>query len=542
MEEMPDPLPGRPTVVGLADAVQPRVLTLIATGAHGDRPVDGVRIADAAGHCPSTPQRDVIALVPLPVALRDEVVELSERESARGCVGVVIDADADGVPTVLVESLVRRGLTVYQRHPGTTWLQVADAIRDAMRMRDHVDGELIGTIARGDLKSFAEALSEMLGGPVTVEDIDFRVLAFSTTDTTVDPGRDSAILGGRMPEIWRAHLERTGALETLLTSDQTVVITDGPLNAQRRLLKSIWDGNRPLGILWLAEGSTPLPDDVDERLERAAQVAVPHLLHYQEETYDRRADQRRKLRRLLESDQQLGTELDDLNMRSAHGFALLALCAAPGEKLDHTTTVRLVESVDLYCLSYGWRTATTVVASTVYSLIALDEDRDRTQIIALAQRLADYVRQHRRVDVTVSVAGPLPDAGSIATLRGQCDAVSVLQQRRADLLRRVLHHRDAFHLVLLDSLQATAEGFDPLSYHKLDRIVQHDRRRGTEYLATLAVYLRSAGKVSVTADRMGLHHTTLRYRIRRIEELSQLDLDDPDERLYCQFVLRDLPG
>ncbi|OZM77134.1 hypothetical protein CFP66_37770 [Pseudonocardia sp. MH-G8] len=510
------------------------MLSLVATGIHGAHAVSDIRIADATDT--STPQQDgVVVLMTLPVSRPDEILDLADKEIACGCIGVVLDAPEP--PPSLVGGLVERGLTVHRRRRGAGWLQVADAVRAATHRTEPLEGELIGTIPRGDLKGFAEALGEMLGGPVTLEDVDFRVLAFSTKDAAVDTGRDTAILGGRMPEVWRAHLEREGALETLLTSDRTVDITNGPLNARRRLLKSIWDGNRPLGIMWLAEGSTSLSGDVVERLDRAARIAVPHFLHHQEETRDRRADQHRKLRRLLEPGRPLGDELDDLEMTSCHGFALLALRASAGDAAGRTTT-RIVESVDLYCLSYAWRTATAAVSSTVYTLIALDGERDRAQIMALATRLAGYLQQHQQVDVAVSVAGPLPDAASIATLRSRCDAVTALQRQRADPVQRILHYRDAFPLVVLDALGETADELDPLNYYKLDRIVRHDDRRGTDYLATLATYLRDSGNVAASAERLGLHHTTLRYRMKRIEELSGLDLDDPDERLFCQFVLR----
>jgi DNA-binding PucR family transcriptional regulator len=44
--------------------------------------------------------------------------------------------------------------------------------------------------------------------------------------------------------------------------------------------------------------------------------------------------------------------------------------------------------------------------------------------------------------------------------------------------------------------------------------------------------------VPVAAERLHVHRNTFRYRLRRIEELAGIDLDDPDERLVAELQLR----
>jgi hypothetical protein len=55
---------------------------------------------------------------------------------------------------------------------------------------------------------------------------------------------------------------------------------------------------------------------------------------------------------------------------------------------------------------------------------------------------------------------------------------------------------------------------------------------------TLLRYLDSGGQVAPTADQLGVHVTTVRYRLRRATEASGLDLDDADDRLSAQLSLR----
>jgi DNA-binding PucR family transcriptional regulator len=73
---------------------------------------------------------------------------------------------------------------------------------------------------------------------------------------------------------------------------------------------------------------------------------------------------------------------------------------------------------------------------------------------------------------------------------------------------------------------------------KVQALVEHDREHGTSYVETLRAFLECWGDVAATARLLGLHPNTLRYRVRRIVELSGLDLGDPDERLAAELQVR----
>jgi sugar diacid utilization regulator len=48
---------------------------------------------------------------------------------------------------------------------------------------------------------------------------------------------------------------------------------------------------------------------------------------------------------------------------------------------------------------------------------------------------------------------------------------------------------------------------------------------------TLATYLRSADDMNMTAQRLSIHPSSLRYRLYNIRRLTGLDLRDPGSRL-----------
>jgi GAF domain-containing protein len=60
------------------------------------------------------------------------------------------------------------------------------------------------------------------------------------------------------------------------------------------------------------------------------------------------------------------------------------------------------------------------------------------------------------------------------------------------------------------------------------KIADYDRQRQTSLLRTLEEFLRRRGSISATAEALYVHPNTLRQRLRRIQELSGLDLRKDD--------------
>ncbi|MEZ2388544.1 helix-turn-helix domain-containing protein [bacterium RCC_150] len=72
----------------------------------------------------------------------------------------------------------------------------------------------------------------------------------------------------------------------------------------------------------------------------------------------------------------------------------------------------------------------------------------------------------------------------------------------------------------------------------LKPLIHYDSMHGTPLIETLETYFESIGNVPRTADRLFLHVSTVRYRLRRVEELAGISLDDQEDRLRLQLCLR----
>ncbi len=74
------------------------------------------------------------------------------------------------------------------------------------------------------------------------------------------------------------------------------------------------------------------------------------------------------------------------------------------------------------------------------------------------------------------------------------------------------------------------------------RLVEHDRSSGGELVSTLRAWFEHVGDTRETATHMGVHHNTIRYRLRKAEAVGGLDLADPDQRLLAELQIRLLTG
>lgn len=98
----------------------------------------------------------------------------------------------------------------------------------------------------------------------------------------------------------------------------------------------------------------------------------------------------------------------------------------------------------------------------------------------------------------------------------------------------------AFDFGPMPMLIGAAESADVRSFvdGAIGSVIAHDREHATPYLETLAAYLREGCRAQACADAMGLHVTTLRYRLQRIQDLFGIDPGTADKRFAIELAIR----
>jgi sugar diacid utilization regulator len=72
----------------------------------------------------------------------------------------------------------------------------------------------------------------------------------------------------------------------------------------------------------------------------------------------------------------------------------------------------------------------------------------------------------------------------------------------------------------------------------LSDLINYDASHGTQLVLTLSEYLEFGGNYKATAKALLVHRNTLKYRLRRIREISGHDLGRPDTQFNLQLATR----
>lgn len=90
-----------------------------------------------------------------------------------------------------------------------------------------------------------------------------------------------------------------------------------------------------------------------------------------------------------------------------------------------------------------------------------------------------------------------------------------------------------FGLLRLENIQRRDFGSN---FDKIMPLLNHDNSE--ELLETLQAYLESESNFNIASNRLFLHTNTVRYRIAKIQEMCDIDLNDPMERLKTEITLK----
>jgi sugar diacid utilization regulator len=162
-------------------------------------------------------------------------------------------------------------------------------------------------------------------------------------------------------------------------------------------------------------------------------------------------------------------------------------------------------------------------------------------VVVLGHDQPDWVAFHRQLvselgeRACVGVGAPCHDLAGFP--RSYHQARLALRMRDAGVRSSVLFYEQ------LGSYRLLAEVSDLGSVDRfidewLGPLIAYDQRHGADFVRTLTSYLECRGSYDATAAALFVHRNTLKYRLRRIKEVSDRDLKDGDTLFNLQLATR----
>ncbi|WP_309055369.1 PucR family transcriptional regulator [Streptomyces sp.] len=180
----------------------------------------------------------------------------------------------------------------------------------------------------------------------------------------------------------------------------------------------------------------------------------------------------------------------------------------------------------------------TAAARAGEAVLTVPEGDDRLVVLAgdggaVVVACAGYAeREAEEAGLVVGLSAPAGPVAAAAAHRQAEQALSVARRRgRALVEHEELAAGSVLPLLADDAVRAFADGM-------LRALRQHDATGRGDLVASLRAWLSRHGQWDAAAADLGVHRHTLRYRMRRVEEILGRSLDDPDVRMELWLALK----
>ncbi|WP_330460127.1 PucR family transcriptional regulator [Streptomyces sp. NBC_00820] len=135
-------------------------------------------------------------------------------------------------------------------------------------------------------------------------------------------------------------------------------------------------------------------------------------------------------------------------------------------------------------------------------------------------------------ELVVGLSAPVGPIAATAAYKQAEQALSVARRRgRVCVEHEQLAAGSVLPLLADDAVKAFADGL-------LRALHEHDATGRGDLVASLRAWLSRHGQWDAAAADLGVHRHTLRYRMRRVEEILGRSLDDPDVRMELWLALK----
>ncbi|HEX9616301.1 MAG TPA: helix-turn-helix domain-containing protein [Anaerolineales bacterium] len=379
------------------------------------------------------------------------------------------------------------------------------------------------------LSGLAKAMSEISGRGVLIQDKRGRVLAQHPSSTLL--------------AIWGDVLEQLGGLESLPESlvdrrragSQPGIVIQKIPGGLDRLIAPITVGEVARGYLSLVGLDGEL-DELDHLV--AEQGGLVCAVEMARNKAVREAEKR------LKGDLLTALIQDNLSPREARlwvqamGFDLTQAHIALRFAWDGPASPsrrRLETLVNGEVSRLGLQVIVSPMEAEIICFCQIPTNENRPELaLAFAQAVLDQEAQEYpdipgRCGVG-SIAPALEDWRTSLRHAGQA-----LELARRLSVRKPLYYGDLSVYRLLFQLEHSPE---VIAFQEETIGPLLDYEGSAELLHTLETYFEHNGNLSQTAEALFIHRNTLIYRMERIAAITNLDLDNPENRLAIQLALR----
>lgn len=390
------------------------------------------------------------------------------------------------------------------------------------------------------LEEFADMVSEVLRCPITIEDANHRLLAYSTHDDRTDSARIATIIGRRVPEKVINSLWREGVIPLLLTSREPIrVKTVDEIGLGNRVAVSVWKNDEVLGFIWALEIDKTLGEEEMACLKQAAEATRNKLIQVQNRK-NKKEEQFQEffwqlLTSHLHSNDEILSKFHSLQITPPDLFAV-AVFQFSNEltRDDEKHIAYLLKTIqEPKILLY------TIDHQQLILLISLDGHKQPVYKLNTFCELF-VLKMKERFGVESIVQGFSSVYHELSNVeKSYKEARTVLSiKRKFPKEAQEIHGYQSLGIYKYIDVLIEKAGIDQSENYSLKKLKEYDKKNNTDLIETLEIYLNNDSNVHETAQALNVHANTLNYRLKRISEIAEINLKDPNQKLTLFLDLK----
>ncbi|MFD8633786.1 PucR family transcriptional regulator [Streptomyces sp. NPDC059533] len=389
-----------------------------------------------------------------------------------------------------------------------------------------------------ELQALVDELAERLGRSVAVDDPLVRMVCTSRHFGDEDPVRIGTLLQGRADNAAIRHVLAQG-----VTRWSRAGFIDGrdDLGLLPRYVVPLRERGHLLGLLVVVVPEKTLAEQETRAIARAADAMAAQMYGEHIATDTRKADERDLVLELVGTDvaartsaRRRGRELGLLGAAEHVLVTVVQLSCAT--ELGRQSEVALWGALEGFRQTRSARGLVAIGKERATLLQLRDRPPGPDEVAAQSARILDELRTFLgpSADPVIGVGGRHPGLDDAWTSYEQA-LVAARAARRLPALKSVGDWELLGELTVLLQLpeHVLNTSLVPKALRTLTEAHGGDRLRDT-----LRCFLEHGGSIPRTAGTLGIHRTSLYYRLRQIREITGLDLDDGANRLTLHLGLR----
>lgn len=374
-------------------------------------------------------------------------------------------------------------------------------------------------------ENILQAASEFLGNPLMVMGVDFTLVAEVNADML--PARARLFTEDGINIEYMNALVQDASFQKLAKTQETTLFP-AYISGCRSLNRNLYVEGRPTHRLVMPECETlimpghicileALARQLESLLAHESSAVIPGDLEqiFQRVLSDRTADY-----------VQVSRQLSALGWSVAHEYLclILQITYLNQQQLSTKAICRYIRKQLPDSISFLYKDE--IVTFFNLTRLGLHEDE-------VSSRLVYFIR-----DSYLKAGYSRAMKGHMNLRRQYVQAQTALDVGSRKKPYLWIHH---FNQVVLTYIMEQATRHFPgsmICHEGLLKLRETDEKNHTEYMQTLKTFLEQHLNATQTAKELYIHRSTFLYRLERIKEILQSDLEDPEELFYLELSVR----